>query len=430
MTGVDSKSSVVYNHRPPIHGSAEPALGRKYVRDKYSESGHGVVGYHRLARRYKPTEPIEPASGESYRKQQREYGTSQPVMDERLEINGRHEDLKPKNILIEDGISDFGLGKFHRLGSRSGMNPESGISTDSRNIVNTDLVIDNSTTRRSSGTWSIDSIPDSIFSQMDPETSHSSMSSQNTSQAMIERLVGLFLEDHLFKELCLRGLGQVARDRFERNLRRLLMIFAGELRLEAKSEDEQNAARFVKHRATNSAHMICNSLTDPTRKEKEKVQDQIEFQEESDGTDDESDSDRSEGAVDSLLHLEEFIKSSTSLINLKAALEAFVQNAIDKETSHGPQLITNLISELGDAAVDPGVDLLKQEKCVATPVEQHQTYRIVEKCRAALERLGMRRPKVQLGKTRIEWQCVSNNPMPCTVEPAYNKMLQNRKTWL
>jgi hypothetical protein len=157
--------------------------------------------------------------------------------------------------------------------------------------------------------------------------------------------------------------------------------------------------------------MICNSLTALTRKEKKKALDQIDFQEELDGTDDESDSDRSEEAIDSLLHLEEFIKSSTSLMILKAALEIFVQNAINKETSHEPQAITTTISGLGAVvSADPEVDLLKP-----TPMEKYQTYGIVEKCKAALEKLGMRRPQVQLGRTRIEWQCVSSKFMPCTV---------------
>jgi serine/threonine protein kinase len=52
-----------------------------------------------------------------------------PIMDDSLNRYGRHGDLKPENVLcLEDGtlqVADFGLGKFHRLESRSRLNPDS-----------------------------------------------------------------------------------------------------------------------------------------------------------------------------------------------------------------------------------------------------------------------------------------------------------------
>jgi serine/threonine protein kinase len=53
----------------------------------------------------------------------------EPNMDRSLERYGRHGDLKPENVLcLEDGtlqLADFGLGKFHRLESRSRLDPDS-----------------------------------------------------------------------------------------------------------------------------------------------------------------------------------------------------------------------------------------------------------------------------------------------------------------
>jgi hypothetical protein len=309
-------------------------------------------------------------------------------------------------------------------------------------------------TRSSSRRSSIASMTESIFSS-DSGKTQSSVSSINTSQVVIERLVGLFLDDSLFKALCLRALDHVVRERFERNLRRLLIIFASGLRIEASSIDEQNAARFVKHRATNSAHMICNNLT-----RKEEPESHIQLQEEGDEADDDSDSDRSEGAIDSLVHLEVFIKSSTSLMSLKAALDVFVQNAVDKEVSQESRdivgkaetiLSNNENTEKFESSLpsskektivdesnlpasyfgpteglykqhDPAipelvatvavttkrvVNLPKKDKEIALTKWQSQRAQLLDMCQMVLEQSRIIRPTIQNGKTRIEWQCVS-----------------------
>jgi hypothetical protein len=330
-----------------------------------------------------------------------------------------------------------------------------------------------SSKRRNSDTWSINSITESIFS-LESGMTRSTASSLNTSQELIERLVGLFLDDELFKGTCLRALDTITRDRFERNLRKLLIIFASQLRAEAKSEDERNAARYVKHRATNSAHMICSKLG-----RTENVQKVVEVQEEVDEADDESESDRSEGDLDNLLHLETFIKTSTSLILLKTALQLYVYNVISKIVSGGARTglgcpstspkdtrdIGNELSLMGsellnldryralvgaNSHLDPGkeqdisLDVTKQlrsyfnpdhrfdsehdstlswvegvtnNSIVAMPTQQDSagaglSKRVLssdgwKKCTLLLEQLGIVRPKVQSGKTRIEWTCVS-----------------------
>jgi hypothetical protein len=337
-----------------------------------------------------------------------------------------------------------------------------------------------SSKRRASGTWSIASIAESIFS-LESGMTQSSASSVKGSQEMIERLVGLFLEDTTIKGACLRALDAVARDRFERNLRRLLMIFASKLRVEAKTEDERNAARFVKHRATNSAHMICNRLNRTVSSQKN-----VEMKDEFDEPDDESDSDMSEGDIDDLHHLETFIKSSKALNYLKTALEVFVQRLVDAETANEariekgdtqgrdniqaisfndskkcidiPQggnfkLLNNAEHLRGQANVDldlildeqdkevlnatksdlshfgpvkevdgqldhklPSlravtadilVDVSKQNKVTPGVIRQFNAYGILGKWMRFLEQLGIVRPTLQSGHTRIEWQCVS-----------------------
>jgi hypothetical protein len=108
-----------------------------------------------------------------------------------------------------------------------------------------------------SGASSIASITESIFSII----TGSSMSSIAGPQSAVERLVSLLLNDSDIKSLCTFFLlNHDDRERFERNLRRLLKEFAVGLRQEAASPQQRHAAHFVHLRARNSAHMICSSL--------------------------------------------------------------------------------------------------------------------------------------------------------------------------
>ncbi|EHK97871.1 hypothetical protein M7I_6369 [Glarea lozoyensis 74030] len=70
------------------------------------------------------------------------------------------------------------------------------------------------------------------------------------------------------------------------------------------------------------------------RTENVRFQKAVGVQEEVDEADDESESDRSEGDIDNLLHLETFIKTSASLIFLKTALELYVHNVISNGISN------------------------------------------------------------------------------------------------
>lgn len=108
---------------------------------------------------------------------------------------------------------------------------------------------------------SIPSVADSIFTMV----SGSSMSSVSAPQGAGERLVGLLLGDVITKEACSEALLTIEEERFERNLRRMLRDFSSELRKEAETVQQRHAANFVRFRARNSAHIICNSLK-PGRK--------------------------------------------------------------------------------------------------------------------------------------------------------------------
>jgi hypothetical protein len=94
---------------------------------------------------------------------------------------------------------------------------------------------------------SIASIADSIFSN----ATGSSMSSVVGLTDPGERLVTLLLNDSDLSVLCREALNRVTPDRFERNLRRLLTLFAIELRKEAENPQQRSAAHFVRYRYNN-----------------------------------------------------------------------------------------------------------------------------------------------------------------------------------
>ena len=272
--------------------------------------------------------------------------------------------------------------------------------------------------RRNSGTWSIISAAKSIFSTQSA-ISGSSASSLNTSHDMIERLVGLFLEDDTIKSVCLDALVAIPRVRFERNLRRLLMTFATELRQEAATEGEQNAARFVQHRARNSAHLICNRLGHPS-----KAKGPMELNDDDDEVSDESESNRSEGNPDSIHQLEAFIKMSKALNSLRNSLDLFVRRVIDSDTQNKPEdekckatetLLKaglpfpadehskTLATGINEPTASPNTSQMRSRMQMLTLYSAQFARRAVH----SLEIISLLRPSLAHGKTRVEWQCVS-----------------------
>lgn len=72
------------------------------------------------------------------------------------------------------------------------------------------------------------------------------------------------------------------------NLRRLIKDFAAELRKEAETVQQRHAAKFVRFRARNSPHMMCNSLVEKTKPRVEKRIPNAVDEEDVDSEDDDS----------------------------------------------------------------------------------------------------------------------------------------------
>ena len=159
----------------------------------------------------------------------------------------------------------------------------------------------------------------SIFSN-DSMASGSSMSSLAGAPGAIERLVALLLVDSTIKSLCIKALDSAYQEHVEKNLRRLLKDFGVELSKEATTPQQRRTAQFVRLRARNTAHMICNALKPDTRvtslaMPKAKTL-ELDF-------DESSESDRSDGEMDDLNKLEAFVKASKAIGFLRETLRAF-----------------------------------------------------------------------------------------------------------
>lgn len=148
---------------------------------------------------------------------------------------------------------------------------------------------------------SVASVTDSLLSIL----SNSLMSSVAGPEAASQRLVDLLLGDDIIQALCVEGVSIVTPGRFERNLRRLLNSFAVDLKKEPTNQQERHAAQFVRFRARNSAHIICNSLSSES-KPSLTLRTPAIFEDLPSLTE----SDRSEDTVDDFLQLEAFIKAS------------------------------------------------------------------------------------------------------------------------
>ena len=165
---------------------------------------------------------------------------------------------------------------------------------------------------------SIVSITDSLFSVI----SGSSMSSLPGPPGASERLVALLLADEAINYLCAKALAEISCEIFEKKLRQSFGEFGVELRKEAGTSQQRRAAHFVQFRARNSAHIVCNILkhsssatSNPISRTKPAEEDLGES----------NDSDRSDGELDDLQQLEEFIKASGAISILRETLRAFVE---------------------------------------------------------------------------------------------------------
>jgi hypothetical protein len=180
---------------------------------------------------------------------------------------------------------------------------------------------------RSSSQSSIATMNDSIFSLV----SGSSMSSVVGSQEAGERFILLLLADNEFRTICQQGICFISPERFERNLRRLLKLFATDLKREAQDTQQRHAATFVGLRARNSAHRVKSILLNddndkcfvpPTVLPRPTIADEEDS--------DESDEFEADDEPDDLEILEQFIKSSNAIAALRENLKAFFFPAKDR----------------------------------------------------------------------------------------------------
>lgn len=299
-----------------------------------------------------------------------------------------------------------------------------------------------------SATESVVSVADSIFSAMSLATG-SSMSSFSASQTATDRLVRLLLEDATIKSLCEDALREngMSRERFERNLSRLLKGFAVELRKEAQTREQRQAAHLVRFRARNSAHVICSTLRkEKGQKNSNNVSDSgaanllniEEAEMECDlDIDDDSDSvsESSEDSPDDFQHLELFVKDSQAFGLFREKLRIFIHpQKAQLATLSTPMVASrrnslsskshNLAIPLSEILDDVKEELVEAPKDVRGGRTQRMELEYLELSSAETQseiyesiwqRLALfsnaisiwGRPPVALGKTRIEWRCVS-----------------------
>jgi hypothetical protein len=165
-----------------------------------------------------------------------------------------------------------------------------------------------------SGTLSIASVAESIFSLL----SVSSKSSIGGRPEASERLVNLLINDEVIYQLCEQGLSTIETSRFGRNLRRLLKGLTSELKREAQTSTQVYATRFIGPRARNTAYTIRKKLV----KDSSEISktDDLEHEEEPA----ESDGIESDDGQDEPNYLEHFVTSSKALSTFCNSWRAFV----------------------------------------------------------------------------------------------------------
>ncbi|KAH8596219.1 hypothetical protein B0O99DRAFT_686263 [Bisporella sp. PMI_857] len=175
---------------------------------------------------------------------------------------------------------------------------------------------------QSSGDLSIQSIADSIFSAISGSSRSSIMESQEAGQ----RFATLLLRDGTINLLCVEALEWIKVGRLERQVRKLLKQFGLDLRKEAGTRDETITAHFVRYRARNSAHLICNSFQKPKEDPalSRQLREQFLVGQEND-SDDDIDSIYSDNPIEDLPRLETFIQESEAMQRLRESLGEFVR---------------------------------------------------------------------------------------------------------
>jgi len=186
--------------------------------------------------------------------------------------------------------------------------------------------------------------------------SGSSQSSVAEAQGAMELLITLLLNDNIVTSNCVKGLESISPNRFERNLRRLLTALGVGLRKVATETTEKDAARFIRYRARNTAHMLRNHFVPvdmpksndfrPSASAKGVQRGELDEDEDSSDSDDDRDS-----SISNLEQLESFILNSLAFDTFRRDLGRFVRSETLDKSSHD------------------GVDTCEKEADTGTPMD-------------------------------------------------------------
>ncbi|TGO44395.1 hypothetical protein BOTNAR_0830g00010 [Botryotinia narcissicola] len=337
--------------------------------------------------------------------------------------------IKAIRDLLTHHRNDRGLGSSTLSASTLS---ENGVNNDSHSRLPIEDIPDDQSDNsfEFSATDSVVSVADSIFSAMSLATG-SSMSSFSVSQTATERLEN-----------------GMSRERFERNLSRLLKGFAVELRKEAQTREQRQAAHLVRFRARNSAHVICSTLrTEKEQKGSNNVSDanganllNVEEEMECDlDIDDDLDSasESSEDVSDDFQHLELFVKESRAFELFREKLRIFIhpqkaqltiastpmaatrQDSLSSKTNNWALAIPEMPDDFEDefAATPKDVGESRTQLTALNNFQQASADTLSEIVRGVYQPIWQKltlfsnkvsirgRPPVATGKTRIEWRC-------------------------
>ena len=244
--------------------------------------------------------------------------------------------------------------------------------------------------RRLSRSSSLASISGSVFST----ASGSSKSSIRGFEGASEQLAWLLIEDSKLQPLWHEAAVAVPLDRLERNLTRLLKIFAAELKEEAVTVQERRLAQFVRAEAKHSAHLVRREI------------DANEELWESNQKLEESESDDGDDKPLNFKQLEKFLINSLAFEAFRKNLRQFIspelQPSVSKEETERELWSILPFAELepGDAVPDVWRDL-KGLKSFS---------RSLVKARNKL----FKHPPIAKGTKQITWTCVSIASIPQT----------------
>ena len=244
--------------------------------------------------------------------------------------------------------------------------------------------------RRLSRSSSLASISESVFST----ASGSSKPSIRGFEGASEQLAWLLIEDSKLQPLWQEAAVAVPPDRLERNLTRLLKIFAAELKEEAVTVQERRLAHFIRAEAKHSAHLIRREIDD--NEEFGESNQKLDESESDDGDDEPLDFEQLEKFLIKSLAFEGFRK------NLRQFISPQLQSSVNKEETERElgSILPFAELEPGDAVPDVWRDL-KGLKSFS---------RSLVKARNKL----FKHPPIAKGTKQITWTCVSIASIPQT----------------